>query len=160
MPFHNGVIRAHINFGWVFKPAFGRRNILGNIDDDGPRATRLGDVERLFHRHGDILDVLDQEVMLDAMSGHTNGIDFLKGILTDIGSRHLPREHNQGNRIHISRRNARHGVGRARSGSHQRHADPAGRSCQSIGRVYGALLMPGQNMANPGNLILLEKFVI
>jgi len=46
-------------------------------------------VKRLFDRFGELGDVLDEEVVLDAGAGDAHRVDFLEGVLPDHGGRDL-----------------------------------------------------------------------
>jgi hypothetical protein len=123
----------------------------------GPWTATVGNVESLLDRYGQLVHVIDQEVVLDAGPGDTDGIAFLESVLPDVVVRHLSRDDHHRNRIHIGGGNAGHGIGRARTGGHQRHADLVRRTRQAIGRMYCRLFVANQNMFD---LILLEQRII
>jgi hypothetical protein len=114
-------------------------------------------VEGLLDRHSQILDVLDQEIVLYTGTSNADGVTFLEGILPDVMRRHLTGDAHHRNRIHVGRGDAGHGIGHARTGGHQRNADPLRRTRIGVGRVNSGLLVANQNVLD---LILLEKCVI
>ena len=92
--------------------------------------------------------VFDQEIVLDDGPGDAHGVTLLESIQPNGGRGHLPRDDDHGDGVHVSRGYPRHRIGHARPGSHQRHADVAGRSGVTVGRVYGGLLMAHQDVLN------------
>ncbi len=157
MPLDDRVVRTHLDRLRILELALGGGDVLRNIDHHRPRATAVGDVEGFLDRHRQLMHIIDQEVVLHAGTRDADGIAFLEGILSDIGVRHLPRDHHQRNRIHVGGGNAGHGIGRARTGGHQRHADLVRRTRQTVGRMYCSLFVANQNMFD---LILLEQRII
>ena len=68
-------------------------------------------MEGFLDRCSQIPDVFDQEVVLDARTGDTNGITLLEGILSDIEGRYLAADHDHRNRIVVCGRDTGHGIG-------------------------------------------------
>ena len=62
---------------------------------------------------GNIFNVLDQKIVLDAGPGDTHGIHFLERIASDNGGRNLPRNYYHRDRIHISGGNSGDRIGGA-----------------------------------------------
>jgi len=58
-------------------------------DVDGARPAGRGNVKGLLHGHGQIADVLDEKVVLDAGPGNADGIDLLKRIIANQRCGHL-----------------------------------------------------------------------
>ena len=119
MPLDHRVVRTHLDRLRIVELAHLRRDVLRDIDDDRTRTTGGGNVERLLDGQRQILDILDQEVVLDAGAGNTDGIALLESILTDVLGRHLTGDHDHRNRVHVGGRNAGHGIGDAGTGGHQ-----------------------------------------
>ena len=94
------------------------RNVFGDVDNHRAGAAAAGDLEGFFYRGGQIIDVLDQEIVLHAWPRHADHIDFLKRIRTDGGRTDLAGNHHQRNRIGIGRGDAGERVGRAGARSH------------------------------------------
>jgi hypothetical protein len=157
MPLDHRVVRTHLDRLRILELALCRGDVLRNIDHHRTRTAAVGDVERLFDRHCQLVDVIDQEVVLHAGAGDSHRIALLEGILPDIGIRHLSRDHHQRHRIHIGRGNARHRIGRARTRGHQRHADLVRGARQTVGSMHCGLLVAHQNMLD---LILFEQRII
>ena len=115
MAFDNRSIRAHLDVFRIVELAFCCGNVLWNINHNGTGPASVGDVEGLFHRYGDIVHILDQEVVFHAGTGDPDSVAFLKSILTDIVRRYLPGDDDQRDRIHISCDDTRYRVGRTRT---------------------------------------------
>jgi hypothetical protein len=58
-----------------------------------------------------ILDILDQEIVLDAGTGDANRVAFLEGILTDILGRHLASDDHHRDGIHVGGGDAGNRIG-------------------------------------------------
>ena len=71
-------------------------------------------------------DVLHEEVVLDARARDAHGVAFLERILADRVRRHLAREDDHRNGVHVRRRDTGHGVRDARSRRHETNADLLG----------------------------------
>ena len=84
--------------------------------------------------------------MFCAGPGDADNIDFLKCVIPDERRRHLPRQYDHWDRVHISGGYARNSVGGARTGSHETDPDPAGSPGISVGHVRGPLLVTNQNV--------------
>ena len=84
--------------------------------------------------------------MFDTRAGNADRIHFLERICTDEGIAHLAADNDQWDGIAIRGSNAGQCVGYARAGSYQGHADFAADAGIGICRMYGCLLMAGQNV--------------
>jgi hypothetical protein len=80
-------------------------------------------MESLLDGRSQVLDILDQEIVLDAGTGDANRVAFLEGILTDILGRHLAGDDHHRDGIHVGSGDAGHRIGHARPGGHQSNAD-------------------------------------
>jgi hypothetical protein len=105
--------------------AFRRRDVLRDVDQHRAWAAALGQVEGLLDGRGQVVDVLDQEVVLDAGPGDADGVDFLEGVLADVGGGHLAGNDDHRDRIHVGGGDAGDGVGHPGAGSDQGHPDPS-----------------------------------
>ena len=132
-------------------------DILRDVDNHGAGTAGGSDVERLLQRLGQLAQVLDQEIMLDAGTGNADRIDFLERILANHVARYLAGEHHQWNRIHVSGGNTGNRIGRTRSGSHQANAGLAGGARIAVRRVRGALFVAHQDMFHVG--LFLQRVV-
>ena len=157
MTLDDRVIRAHLDIIRVVKLAFCGSNVLRNIHHHRTRTTCIGNVKRFFDCHGDVAHILDQKIVLDAGAGNSDRIALLKGILTNVIRWHLPGDDHHGNGVHVSGGDTGHGIGRARTGGNQSHANLVCRARQAISRMHGRLFMADQNMLD---LVLLEQFVV
>ena len=133
------------------------RNVFGDVDNHWAGAAAAGDLEGFFYRGGQIIDVLDQEIVLHARPRHADHIDFLKRVRADGGRTDLAGNHHQRNRIGIGRGDAGERVGRAGARSYQSHADLAADTRIGVGRMYRSLFVPYQDMFE---FVELEKRVV
>ena len=133
------------------------RDVLGDVDQDRARASGRREVEGLLDRDRQFLDVLDEEVVLDARAGDADRVAFLERVLADGVGRHLAGEDHHRDRIHVRGGDAGHRVGDARAGRHQRDADLVRRARIAVGGVDRALFVPHQDVLE---LVLLEDFVV
>ncbi len=157
MTLDHRVVRAHLDGFRVFELALGGGDVLRDVDDDRARATAVGDVEGLLQRQRELVYVVDQEVVLDAGPRDADGIALLEGVLADVVVRHLSRDDDDRDRIHVGGSDPGHGIGRARARRDERDADPVRRACQAVGGVNGCLLVADENVLH---LILLEERII
>ena len=140
------VIGPHGDRLGIFELALLIRNVFRNINQDRTGAAGPGDVESLLKGYCQILDILDQEIVLDAGPGDAHRIAFLKGVLPDVGGGDLPADDHYRNGIHVRRGNPRNGICHARSRSNQADAYLVGRSRIGVRRMDGRLLMANQDM--------------
>ena len=77
------VIAAQVDFLGIFKFRFCRAHVLGNIDQNRPRPALGRDIECLFDRLRQIVNVFHEHVMLRARTADTDIISFLKSIVAD-----------------------------------------------------------------------------
>jgi hypothetical protein len=114
-------------------------------------------VEGLLHDHGQVANVLDQEVVLDDGPGDAHGVALLESVQADGRDGDLAGDDDHGDAVHVGRGNAGHGIGHAGSGGDQRHADIAGGAGVAVGRVDGRLLVAHQHVLDG---VLLVKRVV
>ena len=89
--------------------------IFRHVDDNGAGATCRGDVKCLFDNAWNIFSPLHHEGVLNDGPRDTDHIGFLKRVLTNQVALHLTRDYHHGNGVHVSRRDASNGIGRARA---------------------------------------------
>ncbi len=123
-----------------------KTDVFGNVHQDGPRATRAGDIKRLTHRVRELFNVPNQEVVLDARSRDANGVAFLEGIFTNGVRRHLTTDDDHGNGVHIGGRDPGDRVCHAWATSHQAHTDFIRAARIGICSMHRSLLVSHQNM--------------
>jgi hypothetical protein len=70
-----------------------------------------------------VAHVLDEEVVLDHGTGDADRVAFLEGVLADRVGRHLAGNHHHRDRIHVGGGEAGDGIGDARTGGDEGHAD-------------------------------------
>ncbi len=80
--------------------AGGELDVLGNVDHDGTRPARAGDIEGLVQHAREIVDVLDQPVVLGAGPRDADRVAFLERVVADQVRRHLAGDADDRNGIH------------------------------------------------------------
>jgi hypothetical protein len=132
-------------------------DVLGDVDHHRARPARGGDVEGVVQHPGEVVDVLDQEVVLAAGAGDAHRVAFLEGIRADQVGRHLAGDADQRDRIQQRIGETGHHIGCAGAGGHQQHARLAGRARVAFGRMRRALLVTHQDVLDG---LLLEQGVV
>ena len=79
--------------------------------------------------------------MLHYGSGNTHHISFLKGVLANLGQRHLARDNYHGNRIHKRRGNTGNSIGCPWTGGHQCCTHFAGGAGKAVRSMHSSLLV-------------------
>ena len=157
MTFRHRVVQTQFYALGVVEFALLLRDVLRDVHENGSGPAGLRDMKRFLDGRRELANVLDQVVMLDAGTRDADRIALLERILADRMRRHLSADDDHGDRIHVRRRNAGHGIGDARSRGDQRYADFLAGSGIAVGGVDRALLMPDQHMLY---LVLLEKLIV
>jgi len=157
MAAHHRVVGAHRDFFRVGEFTGRVRHVLGNVHQHRAGTSGAREIEGFLQRHRKLGHVAHEEVVLDAGAGDADGVQFLKGVLSDEGCRHLTGDDDQRNRIVISGGDAGDGVARAGAGGDHRHAHLAGAARVAVGRVHGGLLMTHEDVTD---VVLLEKRVV
>ena len=101
--------------------------------------------------------MLDHEAVLHDRPGDTDHVGFLEGISADHGARHLARQHDHWNRVHVRGGNAGDGVGRTWTRRHQNNTGLAGSTGITVSHMGGGLLVTHENVLHLG---LFEQGVI
>ena len=113
--------------------------------------------ERLVHRLGQLLDVLDQPAVLGDRLGDADDVGLLEGVPADHRPRHLPGDGDQRRAVHVGRGDAGHQVGGAGPGRGDAHARPAAGARIAVGGVRRGLLVPHQHV--PQRRVLGQRVV-
>jgi hypothetical protein len=95
--------------------------------------------------------------VLDHGAGDADRVAFLERILADGVARHLAGDHHHGNRVHVGGRQARDGIGHARTGRDHGDADLVRAARIGIGGVDRGLLVAYQDVLE---FVLLEDGVV
>ncbi len=151
------VVGAHLDRRRIAERRGRHRHVLGDVDHHRAGPAGAGDVERLLHRHRQVADVLDQEVVLDHRPGDADGVALLEGVEADRRRRHLAGDDHHRDRVHVGGGDPGHGIGDARAGRDQGDADLAGRPGIAVGRMHRRLLVPDQHVLD--RLLLVERVV-
>ena len=95
--------------------------------------------------------------MLDDRARDTDGVAFLEGVEPDCRCRHLTRDDDHRNRVHVGSRDACHSIRGTRTRCYQGNTNIAGGPRIAIRRVHGSLLMAHQHMPDG---VLFEQRVV
>ena len=98
-------------------------NILGQIHNNHPRFSCLGNIESLFDCFCQILSPSHRYSIFAYTSRNTNNINFLKSIISDKMRWYLPREAYQWNAIIVCCSNPCNKIGCPRSACHKADAN-------------------------------------
>ncbi len=105
-------------------------------------------MKRLAHDCRKISCLTNEVVVLHARPGDTDSVNFLKRIGADQVLRHLAGDHYKRRRIHVSVRNAGHGIRGPWTRSHEHRSDSTCCACITLGHVYCALLVTHEVVRN------------
>jgi hypothetical protein len=130
--------------------ARGARDVLGQVDEHGARASGAGDVERLAHHPRDFGHVLDQVAVLDDGVGDARDVRLLEGVFAEARADGLPGEHDHRHRVHHGGQEARDGVGGAGTRGDEHHTGLARGARVAVGHVGGALFVAYQDELDAG----------
>ena len=133
--------------------AFGKLDVLGDVDHHRAGPSALGDMERLVQHARKVADVLHEIIVLGAGARDAHRVAFLKCVIADEVGWHLPSQAHQWRRVHEGVGEPGDGFGGAGTGGHQHAPHLAGRARITLGRVHRALLVPHQDVLD---LLLLE----
>ena len=158
MAFARRVVAAHFNRRGVTGVGyFVEGHVFRNIHHHRAWAAAARNMERLFHRLGEMFGVFHQKIVLDDGSGDANGVAFLKRIQPNGVRGHLARDDDHWNAVHVGGGNTGNGIRYAWARRDQRHADIARGTGIAVSRVHSSLLVAHQHVLNA---VLLVKRVV
>ena len=146
MSYMHRVVRAHADLVRIVVFRFLCRYVLRDINHYRTRTPRGRHIKGLLDGHGNIPDILDQEIMFHTGPGNANIIGFLKGIVAYQMRRNLAGKDNQGNGIHVGGGDSGNRVSGPRTGGHDNDAWFAGRTRITVSGMGRTLLMARQDM--------------
>ena len=141
------IVRAQVHTLRVLEGPLLDQDVLRQVHVDRPRAPGGGDVKRLLDDRGQVLAVLDQEVVLGGRASDADVVGLLERVVADRGGGHLPGEGHDRNRVHQGVLERGDQVGRGRPGGDEADADPAGCPRVPFRRVPGGGLLADQDVA-------------
>ena len=147
-----GTIAAQVDLLRPDELRFLLEHVLGNVDVYRPGTARARDVERLAHRHRDVLGAHHEVVVLRDRLRDARDVRFLETVLAQQRARHVPRDRHHRRRVQVRGRDASDQVGRARTARRQADADLARGAGVAVGHVRGALFVPHQHVVDRGEL--------
>ena len=110
----------------VLKGCCGRSHILGDIHQNRAGTSALCNCKGPAQGVGQPAHVLDDKIVLGDGHGNPGNIHLLEGILAQKRDSDIAGDSDQGHGVHISGRDSRDQVGRARPGRGQADSHPAG----------------------------------
>ena len=116
----------------------GPGDVLRDIDDNRTGPSGGGHVECLLEGVGQLADILDEKVVLDARPGDPDAIDLLKCVAADRVGGYLSGNHHHGDRVHVRGRDAGdrvRGAGTRRDQNDARLARGAGVAVRHVRRT-------------------------
>src|SRR5690554_3026049 len=140
-------VRTHLDFATPRRVlAGGHGDVLGDINQNGPRPASTCDVESATHGLGEIFNIAHQEIVFDAGAGNAHRVTFLESVLANGGGGYLPAQDHHGDGVHIGSRNAGHSIGNTRATGNQGHANFVGGTGICISCVDGRLFVAHQHV--------------
>ena len=127
-------------------------HVLRDVEQHRARPAFAGDRERLAHRVGQLLDVLDQPAVLGDRLGDADDVGLLEGVPPDHRARHLTGDRHHRRVVHVRRREPGHQVRRPRPRGRDAHAGTSAGPRVAVRRVGRRLLVPHQHVAQRGIL--------
>ena len=121
--------------------------VLGDVDHDGTRTARAGDVEGLGDGRGNVLGALDLAVPFGDGLRDADEIGLLKGVGAQQRGADLSGDEHQRRGVHQRVGQPRHGVRGAGAGGHEADPDAAADPGVALCGVYGALLVAHEDVA-------------
>ena len=125
-------------------------HVLRKVDKHRARTARTCDVESFLHHARKVVRVLHQVRMLHGGKSHTASIAFLEGVLAQVRSRRLCREHDDRARIHESCINTCKRVRCTRTASDKSYTDLTGLAGITVSHVGCALFMTAEHNFDAG----------
>ena len=143
-----GVEPGDIDLGREEDLRAGLLDVFRHIDDHRAGPAAGGDLERLLHHDRDLVDVGDEVAVFHHRQGQPEKVGLLKSALADHRLRHLTRNGDQRDRVHVRVGNAGDEVGG--TGAAGGHADAgfAGGAGVALGREGAALFVARQDGAD------------
>jgi hypothetical protein len=126
----------------------GLLRVLGDVDEDGARATGARDLEGLTQDGGDVLGAGDEVVVLGDGQGDAGDVDFLKRVGAEDFGGDLAGDADDGDRVEHGRGDAGDEVGGAGAGRGNAHAYLTRGAGVAVGHVGGALLVAHEDVVD------------
>ena len=155
----DGVVGPHRHRGRVLvgNLEVGPGHVLGDVHDNRTGTSGGGHVECLLEGVGQLADILDEKVVLDARTRDPDAIDLLKCVAADRMGGYLSGNHHHRDRVHVRGRDA---GDRVRGAGTRRDQDDAGLARGAgvaVRHVRRALLVANKDVLD---VILLVDLVV
>jgi len=144
-----GLVAADAHLFRIGNGGCGLLDILGDVDEDGTGTAAAGDIKGRFEQAGQLIDLVDEEIVFGDRAGDAEHIRFLKGVVADQAGRDLAGYGHQRNGVHIGGCQSGDQIGGAGAGG--RHTDPdlARGAGEAVGGMRSPLLMAGEIEGHP-----------
>jgi hypothetical protein len=124
-------------------------DVHGDVHQHGAGAAGAGEVEGLAQHVAEVGGIFHQVVVLGDGHGDAADVGLLEGVLADQVGADLGGDRDQGDGVHVGRRDAGDEIERAGAGGAHADADFAGGAGIAVGHVRGALLVAGEVEVHP-----------
>ena len=128
-------------------------NVLGQVHVHGTGPSRGRDVKRLLDGHGQIVAVLDEEVVLGRRARDPDIVRFLERVVADQVRRHLAGEGNERDGVHEGVLERRHQVGRGRPRGDEAYSRLARGAGIALGGMTRRRLLANEDVADPFEVV-------
>ena len=123
-------------------------HVLGQRQDDGPRAARRRDPERARHHLGDALGVIDLRDPFRQRPEHAPVVDLLERLPLGVPARDLTDEEHERRAVLKGRVDSDRRLRRSRTSRHEADPRPSRELPERLGHVGRAGLVPARDVAD------------
>ena len=150
MGFYGWPVTGHRDGSGIAPLEAGVQDVLREVDEDRPGPARAGQVEGLRDHLRDLFGFSDEVVVLGGRHGDAGGVCLLESVVADRVGRDLSGNGDDRHGVHQRVGQGRDQIGRTGTGCCDRNADLAGGPGVAFCHVPCALLVTGQDVAEPG----------
>ncbi len=131
----------------MWRGRFGLEHVLREVEEDRPRATGAGDLERLGDRQRHLVGVHDDGRVLRHRQRDADDIGLLEGVLAEQRPWNVAGDGDHGDAVHHGGGEAGDQVDGARPAGGDGNANASGGAAEAVGCVGAALLVTDQDVA-------------
>ena len=139
-------IRRQVHLVGVVEDNLLALDVRRHVDEHGAGTSRRGDMERLAESRRELFRRLQKERVLDDRHRDADDVGFLERVGADDATRHLAGDDDEGNGVHVGRRDARHRVRGTRARRDNDNAGATRRTRIAVGLVNRSLLVASKDM--------------
>ena len=129
-----------------------------NIQQNGTRATRLGNVKRFCHDFGNFISINNLIIPLGYGHRHSDNITLLKSIRSQKVCLYLPDQTHHRRRVQKGIGNGSHQIGSPWSRCYHRHPRPTRHASVTLCSVSSTLFVANQNVFN--SILIVVKGIV